>query len=426
MAKVLISFLGTGPVIDQEKREYKSAKYLIDGKEYQTPFVSAALSDHLNVEKRIILGTAKSMWEEFYRYFAGKEECFEEDFFYELGDYSEKANHQTTDFGLLMNIEKKLSASKILILKYGLNEEELRYNISEVFRIESLLENNDEVYIDITHGFRSFPILAQQIIFYLKEISSKNINIKSFYYGMLDASRELGFAPIVDMKILLEMNDWLIGASEFKNNAEGSRIRDLLAKKDEKLAAKVDNFSKAVKINYAHEIKKQIEQLKKLDIEGLQNPEKMLLKEVFNDFLNRFPDLQTASSFQLELSTWYFKKKIYGSSYIILAEAILSFLVEKVDGANIYDKKIRDFVKYTINSILPKDVKEKEKPDYILFRKENGFELNKYKPLFGLYKSINVIRNNIAHNLNKRHNVYLDDIKILGNTITQVKHLFNS
>ncbi|MDF1573310.1 MAG: TIGR02221 family CRISPR-associated protein [Bacteroidales bacterium] len=403
MSKVLISFLGTGSFIEGKDREYRKATYKIGDQLYETPFVSAALSNHLHIDKKIIFGTVKSMWEEYYRYFAGNDPSFDEDLYCELGDFSDSAGSSTSDLAIINKLQEKLQDVHIIILKYGLNEEELRENIAKVFHIENLLEKGDELYVDITHGFRSFPVLAQQVIFYLRQISSREIKVQSFYYGMLDVMKELGYAPIVDMKVMLEMNDWLLGASAFRNSADGTMIRDLLKEQNSDMAVRVDNFSKSIRINYAHEIRNQVDQLSKLNLELIDNPQKMILEQVFSDFTSRFKKGMSPSLFQLELAKWYYEKGMYSSSYIILSESIISYLVEKYRGVGkVYEKDTRDEVK-TDKKVLSDN-----------------------RNLFKLYKTVSKVRHNIAHMLEKRHDAYLNDIQNLQSYISKAQRLYSS
>ena len=73
MARVIISFLGTGGYADRTKKsrgKYRSANYSFDkGKEstiYESEFVSEALYKHYNADRIIYIGTLKSMWEVVY------------------------------------------------------------------------------------------------------------------------------------------------------------------------------------------------------------------------------------------------------------------------------------------------------------------------------------------------------------------------
>jgi len=406
MARVLISFLGTGPLQDEENRVYRKAIYKIDNKDYETPFVSAALVSHLKIEKKIIIGTAKSMWEEYYRFFYSKKENYNTALYQKIINYTKKANSTTTDFTILKELESAMDNTHIIILKYGLNEDELRENISSVLEIDEFLDKKDNLYIDITHGFRSFPLLAQQVVFYLKEVSSKKLKPRNFYYGMLDANRELGYAPIVDLKIMFEMNDWILGANQFKTSTNGDIIVPLIRKKNEELANLLDSFSKAMNINYANEIQNQIKKLEKFDTTSIKNPEKLIVDKVIDEFINHFSNIKSQSSFQFELAKWYYNKNSFGSSYVILAESLISFICE-VQDQDVFMKKNRDEARIILS--------DKRKKPYLS---------KKYIDLVNIYNKIKNIRNNISHNLHKRKSTHIEDIETLPKYFKLIKNAF--
>lgn len=402
MAKVLISFLGKGPLADSDgkvegKREYKKAKYKLENKEYETPFVSAAIVQHLSIDKKIIIGTSKSMWEEYYRYFHEKEADFSDELYLELAEFTDKANHETSNFPFIERLEKIFHNSSILILKYGLDEAELEYNLIQILKIDDLINPNDELYIDVTHGFRTFPLFAQQIVLYLKQVSRKNIIIKKFYYGMLDVKNELGYTPIVDMSIIHKMNDWILGTSEFINKSDGTKMVELLKTSDSDLSKLIDNFTKALNINYSHEIKKQYERILKYDFGKLNPIERLLAEKGFEEFKRHFDTKRKHSLFQLELANWYFKKRLYGVAYLTLTEAVITYVAEIIDPKNPLNKEVRDEAK----KIIP----------------------YKYKDLAKLYNPINQIRKNVAHMLDKRQDTYLNDLANLEKRIKQAYEL---
>ena len=80
MAKVLISFIGTGPLVNkgalgEEKsaREYRRASYHLGEENLgEYSFMAAALYETQNIDRVILIGTAHCMWEEVYRYFQEK------------------------------------------------------------------------------------------------------------------------------------------------------------------------------------------------------------------------------------------------------------------------------------------------------------------------------------------------------------------
>ena len=102
--------------------------YTINGKEVGTDsFVSAVLFDHFKADRLILIGTAKSMWEEVYEQFARKgEKYFDEDYYYQLGTWAEESNHSTSIETMDMTtLEKTLgNNSKVRVIPYGLDEKE--------------------------------------------------------------------------------------------------------------------------------------------------------------------------------------------------------------------------------------------------------------------------------------------------------------
>ena len=397
MARVLVSFLGTGPFEGKESRNYRNAKYKIDAKMYETPFVSAALVEHLKIEKKIIIGTVKSMWEEYYRFFYFNTDVYDEKLYNRLIDYTNNANAQTTDTAILEELDKAMLDTDIIIIKYGLNEGELKENIARVLKIDELLDRKDGLYMDITHGFRSFPLLAQQIVFYLKEVSSKNIKPRTFYYGMLDAIRELGYAPIVDLKLMFEMNDWIIGANQLVVSNNGDKIVQLLKSKDEELALLIEKFSDALSINYMTEIQNVLEEVKSYDISNISLPEKLIVSKVLMEFRSHFEVIKNNSDFQIKLAQWFYNKKKYSSAYIALSEAIVTWVCEQ-ENYNSLLKENRDIAKNLIT-------------------KKYNFK--------NTYSTISNIRNNIAHSLKGRSNSMEKDIYDFRKYIKLFKKTFN-
>ncbi len=400
MPKTLLSFLGTGPLIrDKEnpQREYKKARYKIDDSFYETSFVSAAIAQHIRCDKKIIVGTVKSMWEEYYRYFVEGTEAFDENLFWELVNFQDKANHLTEDFPFKAQLEKALENTHIIILKYGINESELNENLLSILRVDDFLGQDDELYVDVTHGFRSFPIFANQVVMYLNKVSSKNIKVQKLYYGMLDIMRELDYAPVVDLSSVLKLNEWILGASELINKSDGYALEQLLKERDSELAKVVGNFSNAMNLNYSHEIRKQYERLLKADFSHLSPQEVLIAEKAFNEFKASFDLSKKHSLFQLDLAFWYYRKRFYGVSYLTLTEAIVTYIAEDINPLNPLENSVRDQAKKEIH-------------------KRNV-------ELAHLFTTVNKIRKNVAHMLDKRHDTYLNDIQNLEKRLKKAKSL---
>ncbi|UAM97264.1 TIGR02221 family CRISPR-associated protein [Polaribacter litorisediminis] len=404
MAKILISFLGTGSVDNdkskKEKREYRTVKYEIDKQIYEESFVTKVLDTHYNVDKILYIGTLRSMWEEVYRTYIGEDGEFADNYL-ELHDVVPQFNKDSkvleNEDKILKHFEHQKKLIPILI-QYGLNKEELDFNIQQVLKIEELINDGDEVYLDITHSFRSLPLLLMNVLNYLKDVSKKNFEIKGISYGMLDIMRENNYiAPIVQLDVISELHENIKAANTFTEKADGFALAKLLETKNKDLSKLIKNFSTALSLNYSHEIKKQYERILKFDFSELDSIERLIAEKAFQDFKNSFDTSKKNSLFQLDLAKWYFSKKMFGVSYLTLTESIITYAAEKIDFDKSSNEEIRNQAKRELSRID--------------------------KELYKLFKSVNKIRNNVAHMLDKRHDTYLNDFNNLENQLSKATRL---
>lgn len=120
----------------------------------------------------------------------------------------------------------------------GFTEEEM-WQLFDFFYEK--IEENDEVYFDITHGFRSLPMLGMVLINYAKVL--KKIDVKSITYGAFEA---IGFgynieeripnpknriAPLLELISFSELQDWTIAADSFSRSGDSSGIIRLTEEK---------------------------------------------------------------------------------------------------------------------------------------------------------------------------------------------------
>lgn len=215
MAKILIAPLGAGaPDPNQQSkyptRKYRETLYKIEDedKEYRESFVTAALYDYLNLDGVIFVGTVKSIWEEVYWQFCQKKGVSVDENYWQI--LSNKISSGETDYKTpfdeldLTPIEKMMGErSKCILVKYGINSAELDENLKIIMGIFDLLQEGDEVYIDITHAFRWMTMFESLLVTYLNNIlPARGIKVGGIYYGMLEAFRELKYAPIIRLDFL--------------------------------------------------------------------------------------------------------------------------------------------------------------------------------------------------------------------------------
>lgn len=216
MAKKLMAILGANV--------YSKTKYVIDtpGKQkytytgyYSTAAVAQALFSNIKEYNDcyvIVFLTEKARkynWED------------------RLINYAEKSVEKNKGLNYeLLDVVPQLSKNiKTVRIKDGKNTAEL-WSIVNTFIEE--IEDGDEVYLDITTGFRSIPLLSLLVINYARIIKN-DVKIKGIYYGAFEAKDELlDHTPIFDLWPMIEVADWSYAIYSFIKHGSAGEISDLL------------------------------------------------------------------------------------------------------------------------------------------------------------------------------------------------------
>lgn len=376
MAKVLISFVGTGKFQTHDMtatRDYQKTNYRLDGLDIgEFPFMAAGLMQHHHVDKVILIGTAHSMWEEVYRYFTELHgNVITDDTYWdtyrELADSCERATAKSPlDIPHKDEVEQAVGNAHVVITRYGLDTKEIDENSNIILGIQQYLSNGDEVMVDITHSFRSLPIMIMNLLIYMQNVSRKNITITHIYYGMLEVFNENkkasatgeGFAPIIDLKNILTLNEWIIGAYSFSQYGNAYKISELLKGIDNDTASRLKSFSDEMNLNHLDAIEDEAGKLSSLKNKTYDSllPE-MIVKPVVADFLKEFGAVKNNHAlFQYRLAKWHCEHMNYALSLICLQESIITHICQQEgDGKDWNSKDKRDEVKKMNKTCLETD-----------------------------------------------------------------------
>ena len=366
MSRVLISFLGTGPRKDDQKelgqslRRYKETKYRLDDEIYEGSFVSSAICEHYDIDRVIMIGTPHSMWEEAYRWFADHKGIpLDEDKYFEIAEYWDNANEKS-DLTIPYKevIEKSLGVnSKIVLIRYGLTKDEQDENARLILEIEKVLNTGDEIILDISHSFRSLPLMIMSLFMYLQEVSRKQVAISHIHYGMFEAKDSDGGAPIVEMNQVLKINQTISGAYSFKEYGNAYRLADIVNEYDPSLAAKLRSFSNVLNFNHLSAMRNEVKNLSTVTSFGSDMSSK-IIEQVVKEFISKLRGCKSNSEFQYRLAVWQYEHKNYSSSLISLVEAIVTYVCEK-NGGDWLSKDGRDMAKDTLQKgMVSKKLKE--------------------------------------------------------------------
>ncbi|MCF8229531.1 MAG: TIGR02221 family CRISPR-associated protein [Bacteroidales bacterium] len=295
--------------------------------------------------------------------------------------------------------------------------------IWEIFRsIYDVLEEEDEVYFDITHAYRYLPMLLMVLINYSKFL--KNIEVKQITYGNYEA-RTNNYSPIIELSSFSQLQDWTSavheytysGASEslikiIKTNAK--KLKGKQKQPLEKFANSLGDFNNSIltlrgneiyKGNNAKKLRENLSIVKeKTEIAAL-DPVLNKIDEKIQRF-NKTDELENGE----KAVEWCIEHNLWQQALTLGQEHIISMLCS-IYRKDYKVKKNREFISKSLGvlNIEQKNKKEKNKKelDYVL--RENYEEFLKLKS----DKIFNKIKNDFA-NLSGYRNTY-NHAGIIGN-----------
>ncbi|MCR5191976.1 MAG: TIGR02221 family CRISPR-associated protein [Bacteroidales bacterium] len=405
--------MGKGP---QENREYKKVDYHLGEKDLgEYPFLAAALHKHYEIDQTILIGTTHSMWEEVYKWFCEYRKLeFVEDVWTEIGDQCEKNNYEAPLDSVPYKEEiEKAYGGKMILIKYGITEEEIKENSDRLLGISQYLKSGDELILDITHAFRSLPFFMMNLLIFLQNVSNKKITVSHIHYGMLEATKELSYAPVVEMKHIMEVNDWIIGAYSFKNHGNAYKVAELMEKEDKSVAPLLKKFSDLMNLNYLYGLQSISQELS-----GLRTKEyqyilpNMVITPVIKDLFNQIPPNLSGkkhSLFQLRVAKWMLEHRKYAHAFLACQESIITYVCE-LNGKDVGKLDERE-----------------EAKKWLSHRPADRWELPVKCPkeLKKVFNGIRELRNCIAHTI-KMNKSAEDMIKKLSDAITDVEKIINA
>lgn len=432
MRKILITSLGAGDI----NRNYRKTNYNIEGKIYNDEiYVSSALEKHFDIEKTFYIGTLGSMWENIYDHYCTKfnkikNTRYEEDIFCKMTEFLESSVEEKQKYSLnfidfkefINTFDKKVIP---IITSYGMNDSEIFENFNNILSIINELQDEDILYLDITHSFRANAFWMFLVMNYINDVTDKKIKIEFISYGTYEAKEKnnegVEVTPVINLKIFFDLTKWIKGAYTFKNFGNSDLICELTEEKN--IKNKLNNLSKALNINYISSLKESIYSLKenyKL-IEKVEGPAKLIVPQVVTEFLNHFNDVEEDYEMFFKLAEWHYKEKRYALAYTNIQEAFIEYA--KINGLSNeigVKKDIEELSKqlFDFDKVMKK-LKLRLKYEKLFESKTKG----KLKEFFESYEYCRQVRNNIAHSDSKRNNPDAD-IKSLEKILKFLKELF--
>jgi CRISPR-associated Csx2 family protein len=219
----MLAFLGTAP--------YKKCNYIFSENErYEgIRFVQEAIVSHLCKK-----------WTENDRILVFLTKKAEEKNWHDNGHLDRETKKPQELEGLetrLKNLQLDVPIETMTNIPTGSNTDEIKQIFEQIIRA---VDDKDEVYFDITHGFRSLPMLALIALNYLRV--RKKITIKGVFYGAFEVIKEKHpgknidmiptedrNAPIFDLMPFIQLFDWTNATDNFIEYGDARSLQKLIS-----------------------------------------------------------------------------------------------------------------------------------------------------------------------------------------------------
>lgn len=324
----------------------------------------------------ILVGTRESSWANLCKVFGEKNKK-------EYDQLKSIMQEDTDGFGGISNIleiqntvEEFLTTClhgtnvRILIQNNGITDVESRENfnlltgmLSEVLgsREEENQKAKMNLHLDISNGFRSFPIYVFLSSNYMKQMRPRGESIRIFmYYGMFEKKLELAdgkfissgngsYVPYVDMSDASDIMQWTDAVIEFYNNGSVIQLLKILDSdpyrrwKDfrtgdgqDTIASVFRKFNYAMNSNNLKLLEKTTSALARMDRyldDSLPDYARNLLEHISHDFKERFEitgeNPSKYGTLSVQIAEWYLDQQRIGDAVIALQEGLITYTMEK-------------------------------------------------------------------------------------------------
>jgi len=351
--------------------------------------------------------------------------------------------------GVLKKYEGIVDTIEAVDIPSGEIEEEL-WDIFD--KVLGKIDYKDEIIFDITHSFRSLPVLALIILNYAKFV--KKCEIKGMYYGAVEAlgipsgeiekrlKLEDRNAPIFNLTPFINLLDWTVGIDRFIEDGDSRYInkliergKDQLLKKGmrddkdilEKVGKSIQNYTNNVAVcrgrsisNDGIELKEKIDFAFNISEKSYIKPMTPLIENIKNHFDN-FTDDEDKN--MIQVVKWCRDHNMIQQGLTILEEGIITYFCNRL-GVDKCNQKIRDAVGqalYIKRNNLPK---EKWKDEAKIYEDivNNILESENSDKFAKLIYNIKDFRNDINHagwrenskpykTFAKKLNSFIDDVE---------------
>lgn len=332
--KVFVSFLGTSiykptfyKAANQQEKEVKATRFI------QEALVETFCKDFNKIDEILIFTTDEAIhnWSDSIHWDPNANEKILYD------SLQKRLNH----LGLTAKV-------KNIMIPNGKSTEEIWTIFQLVFQE---LEKQDELVFDITHGFRSLPLLNMVLINYAKLL--KDITVRGIYYGNWEAKYSAdnkSFSPIWDLKDFEDLQEWTNAAQLFLKAGSADSLSTIMANKKINGSKEIQDFSREILANRGIDLTegKSALAIKNLLLKAKNDFIHPVIKPIFELIETQFSNYEEGNILNgMYAVKWCIDHDLIQQGYTLMSEFLPTYVLNYI-GEDYQNKDARD----TINGIL--------------------------------------------------------------------------
>ncbi len=300
------------------------------------------------------------------------------------------------------------------------------------------VEKGDTVLLDITHAFRSIPMIVFAVAAYLRR--TKGVKIERIVYGAYEARDENNRARVFDLTPLLDLLDWLSGAEFFLQRSDATllaeRLRtvhqqawkaqasDDLPRRLQSVATKLRSLSQALHLARPCDVMRNAYELLPMlqetasEAQRWAKPFAVILEQVRSEvakFAHDAPDRLDRENLrrQLTLIEHFVEKGLLVQAILLAREWVVSWVaLQKGDGDWLDENYREQQIEHALGASAAQKHKPVEVPEWLDSLPKSG-EVAK------LWDWFTQLRNDVAHCGMRKDAAGISSIKQRAKEITE-------
>jgi CRISPR-associated Csx2 family protein len=309
-------------------------------------------------------------------------------------------------------------------------------------RVNECLEEGDRVIFDITHSFRSVPIVALLAVSYFRVV--RNIQIEGLLYGAFEAKQD-NITPSFDLLPVVGLFDWLTATDQFLKTGNGEDLAELLQKAGghtQALGDRILEISQGLQLLRPMDVMKAAAALPndiaqaRDDLTVVVPPFELLLNRVVDEYgqfslgdpQNYQINGKAALQKQLFEITWYVEKGLDVQALSLAREWLPSLLCYHFNLDPLIERPNRSEMEFLLSGGVQKDKETGEivnESNYLEEWKKIDEQKRKLLlKLWGGQSSLAKLRNDVLHSGFRKNPKPVEEIKkILQDILSQLNEI---